>query len=194
MPSPTYASPIDTRLPTAVPDHFTQPESREMYELFQASLANLSEGVTKYTGAAARPVSEQSTVDPQDSLFWQNLNRLYVPCSEDLTFGSFVNLYNNAGGLTARKANATNNTKPAFGWCNTTAGTLSGGTTEIIIKGGLCRGVGGLTIGQRYWLSTTNGIIANGPAVAAGNIEQYLGVALGSQLLFVDVAFNFIQH
>lgn len=40
-----------------------------------------------------------------------------LPCSESLTAGDFVNIYDVSGTVTVRKANATTNTKPGRAPC-----------------------------------------------------------------------------
>ena len=92
-----------------------------------------------------------------------------------------------------RNANATNNTKPAHGYCNVVGGGVSGDYLEIILFKGLCTLFSGLTPGQQYWLATADGQIAAAAPVAAGNIEQFIGVALDANSLFFNSHYR-IQH
>lgn len=121
-----------------------------------------------------------------------NLGRLYVIASEDILFGAMINLWNDAGVLKARNADGTDNTKPADAYCSSTSGILLGEAGEVIVGSGLAS-IAGLTIGDRYYLSTTPGLVSNAPAVAAGNIEQYIGVALTDTILLTNIQY-WIQH
>jgi hypothetical protein len=117
---------------------------------------------------------------------------LSTPVSEDVVYGAAVNFFDNSGTLTARNANATNNTKPAQGFCATAGGVTAGNTGAMQIINGTV-GISGLTRGSSYFLSTTDGLISNAPAAAAGNITQYVGFAISDSLL----AFNltaWLQH
>lgn len=153
---------------------------------------------------AIRAFVDYCGIGPQNFVNWSllagnprtllagNLNRLYVVASEAIAQGAAVSLFNSAGVLNVRNANATNNTKICDGFCSTPGGIAAGASGEIILNNGVAS-IGGLTIGQRYWLSTTNGLIANVPAVAAGNIEQYLGIAISSTTFSFNVS-NWLQH
>ncbi len=101
--------------------------------------------------------------------------------SENLVAGDFVNLYLNAAGvITLRKADATNNTKPANGFV--TAGTTAPASATMYILGVNNGYLAGLTIGNKYVLSkTTPGglteISAFAAAQVAGNIIQEIAIA-----------------
>lgn len=122
-----------------------------------------------------------------------NLNRFYVTANEAIAFGSIINLFNVGGKIAARNANATSNAKPADGFCSTSNGIAAGAVGEVTLASGVAL-IGGLVVGQRYWLSTTNGIIANTPAVAAGNIEQMLGIAIDVNHFFFNCSPFWLQH
>lgn len=98
-----------------------------------------------------------------------------VPSFESFTAGQFVNLFDNAGAVNARKADATTNAKPAHGFvlaivtapANATIYGISNKNTALA----------GLTLGVPYWLSTVaGGVIATAPS-AAGNWVQELGTS-----------------
>lgn len=121
--------------------------------------------------------------------------RYYVKASEAIAYGNAVNVFNDGSGiLQARNANATNNTKPCHGFCTTSGGIAAGSYGEVILQAGLLTGVSGLTIGTRYFLFTTNGLISAAAPVAAGNIEQAVGWAIDSTALLFNVGFAFVQH
>ncbi len=94
--------------------------------------------------------------------------------SEALAAGDWVNLYNNAGVLTVRKADATTNGKPAMGYV--LAAVLITGTAQVYL-GGVNTQVSGKTNGQTQFLSTTPGASTTTAPTAAGNLVQTLGFA-----------------
>lgn len=106
--------------------------------------------------------------------------------SEALTAGNFVNLYNNAGALTVRKADATTNGKPAHGFV--LANVLLAGTATIYGLSNANTQLAGLTIGGEYYLSTTpGGVIINASFTpVTGNIVQPLGLATSATELTFD--------
>lgn len=110
------------------------------------------------------------------------------PSSENLTAGDFVNLYDNAGTVNVRKADATNNSKPAHGFV--LAGVTSPANATVYLISGTNTGVTGLTLGVDYFLSTTpGGVTATAPS-ASGNIVQFLGrTALATSLPFMNTTY-----
>jgi len=98
-----------------------------------------------------------------------------APTSENLTAGNIVNLYNNAGALTIRKADATTNTKPAYGFVM--ANTTSPANATMYILGVANSFVTGKTVGATYYLDTTAGGVTATPPSASGNIVQEIGIA-----------------
>jgi hypothetical protein len=186
-----YDSPVNIGLPSQ--PQGLPPEQVNQYALIYNALNSLLLGVTQFCGLAARPSTEWSQLTPTDSLFPQNVNRLYGQASETINFGAIVSIQN-SGGMKFRNANATDNTRPALGFCNTPGGIATNAYGEIITGLGLCTGIGGLTVGTRYWLSTTNGLVVNVEPVAAGNIGQPLGIALGAALLYFAPSLLWNQH
>jgi hypothetical protein len=105
--------------------------------------------------------------------------------SENLTAGDFVNLYLNGGVITARKADATTNGKPAHGFV--LAGVTSPANATVYFPSNTNTAVSGLTIGSDYYLSTTAGGITTTPPSSAGNIVQFIGRALlTTAIMFID--------
>jgi len=123
-----------------------------------------------------------------------SMGRLYCLTSEVIAYGAAVNLFSNAGVLTARNANATNNTRPAHGFCLVSGGSASGVYTEVVLNRGLVTGFAGLTLGTRYFLSTSNGQVTAAAPAAAGTINQALGLALATDVLLFDFGFHYIQN
>lgn len=97
-----------------------------------------------------------------------------VASSENLAAGDFVNLYNNAGTINCRKADA-DNARPAHGFVK--AGVTSPANATVYGLGELNDQVSGLTVGAAYWLSTTAGGVTTTPPSGTANIVQPLGVA-----------------
>src|SRR4051812_11385784 len=86
--------------------------------------------------------------------------------SENLTAGNFINLYLNGGVITARKADATTNGKPAHGFV--LAGVTSPANATVYFPSNTNTGVTGLTIGSDYYLDTTAGGVTTTPPSSAG--------------------------
>lgn len=95
--------------------------------------------------------------------------------SENLTAGDFVNLYNNAGTINVRKADATTSAKPAHGFV--LAGVTSPANATVFILGKTNTSRTGMTVGADQFLNTTAGGVTATPPSTAGNIVQYLGKA-----------------
>jgi hypothetical protein len=107
-----------------------------------------------------------------------------APTSENLTAGNIVNLYSNAGVLTLRKADATDNTKPAYGFV--AAGTTSPAPATMYVLGVLNSSVSGKVIGTTYYLDTTAGGVTATPPSASNNIVQEIGIATSATELLTN--------
>ena len=180
-------------LPANVPLDI-DPKFRGYVEELTNAIEQLQAYVEQYCGITQKIQSQWSGFTPDQTLLEHQLNRLYVQATETILNGAMVNLYLNGSTLGARNANATNNTKPAHAFCSTSGGAVAGSYCEVIALRGVCTNISGLTIGQRYFLSTTNGLISTTEAVAAGNIGQFIGVALAANILLVDINSQFNQH
>ena len=98
--------------------------------------------------------------------------------SEDLAAGDWVNIYDNIGTPTARKADATNSSKRAHGFVK--MGGTAPATADVYFDGANDV-LTGLTAGARYFLSsTTPGGSVTTPPSAAGNLVQLLGTAFNA--------------
>lgn len=96
-----------------------------------------------------------------------------IVTSENLAAGDYVNIYNNAGTPTARKADATSAGKEAMGF------VLAASTSPaaaLVYMEGANTGVTGQTAGLIF-LSTTPGQGTSTPPSGSGNVVQRLGVA-----------------
>ena len=96
-----------------------------------------------------------------------------APASENLSAGDLVNIWNDAGTIKVRKADASN-AYEANGFV-TASVTLGGNAT--VFHDGTISGLTGLTPGARYFLSTTAGGVALAPATLTGELWQEVGKA-----------------
>lgn len=96
-----------------------------------------------------------------------------VIASEALADGDLVNLWNNAGTVNVRKADATTTGKEAHGYV---LAAVSAAASATIYHDGTNNHVTGLTVG-RQWLSTTPGKSTTTRPVASGNVQQVVGFA-----------------
>lgn len=189
-----YISPIDFRLSQSVINESQiDPGSRPAIEELYSFGFQVIRAFVDYCGIGSQNFSNWSLLagNPK-TLLAGNLNRLYVIASETIIQGAAISLFNNGGALNVRNANATNNTRICDGFCSSPGGIIAGSPGEIILNSGVAF-IGGLTIGARYWLSTTAGLIIAVPPVAAGNIEQYLGIAISATALSFNLS-NWFQH
>lgn len=104
--------------------------------------------------------------------------------SENLTAGDFVNLHNNGGTINVRKADASNNTKPADGFV--LANVTSPANATVYLISGQNTAVSGLTVGADYYLSTTPGLVTATAPSGTGNIVQRLGKARSATSLIFE--------
>jgi hypothetical protein len=169
-------------------------EIRGFIESIHNALKQLQLALNTYAGASMQLTEDWGTVTPDQTVIVGNMGRLYVPAIETISFGHVINLFDNAGVLSVRKANATNNTKPCHGWCSHPGGIAIGTFGETQIGPSLNTGVTTLVRGTRYALSTTDGLITAAAPVAAGNIEQWISFALSPTLLFMNPVPFWVQH
>ena len=105
-----------------------------------------------------------------------------APASEALTANDIVNLFDDSGTIKARKADATDATKPAHGYVQ--ADVLSGSNATVYFEGYL-PGTG-FTVGSVYFLATTAGGNTTTPPSSSGNVWQSVGVAVSTS----EIDFN----
>jgi hypothetical protein len=106
-----------------------------------------------------------------------------IPASEAIAAGAAVNLYSDAGVLTARNAVATDTSKPANGFVRDAVS--SGGTAVVFPQTGKTNdSLTGLTPGAAYFLDpTTPGTLTTTAPTTVGQSVQPVGVALSSTSL-----------
>lgn len=98
-----------------------------------------------------------------------------IIASETLTSGNFVNVWNDAGTIKIRKADASTSGKSANGFVLSAVTT---GQFGLVYFEGVNTSLSGLTLGDVFFLSTTPGTPSSVPPSTGGNIVQKLGVAL----------------
>lgn len=185
---------INLGLPSVTPDSFSDPQVKAAVELFLNGMNNLLREIERFTGMTQKDISLWSTVVPTDTLLAHNLRRLYVTAFENLILGDVINLFNDAGTLKARKANAAAGlVKPADGFCSTTAGILAGSRGEVILYSGITI-ITGVSRGDRLFLSTSPGQATLVAPVGAGQLEQFLGIGVDTNIVFMNIAGKYLQH
>lgn len=97
--------------------------------------------------------------------------------SEALSAGDFINVFDDAGTIKMRKADATTSGKQVDGYVN--AAVTSGASGDAYFEG-LNTALTGLTGGARYFLSTTAGGAVATPPSGSGNTVQYVGKAVST--------------
>lgn len=186
-----YRSPVDfriTRNPAPIIDDATQNNFNDLYDFAFAVITTF----VKYCGIGTIDSSSWATIRPKDSLFSGNVNKIYVPCKNNITSGLLISLVLDAGVLKAdMAAGAAGSVKQADGFATGTY--LAGAIGEFILQSGLntFRTVA-FTLGQRYWLGLAGNYVT-APLVAAGQLEQYAGIAVATDSLLVNLG-PAIQH
>jgi hypothetical protein len=103
-----------------------------------------------------------------------------LTASEALTAGQLVNIWSSSGAK-VRKANATDDSKPAHGFV--LANVSSSATATIYLPGQVITGLSSLTPGATYYLDTTGGAITATQPSTSGNLVQRVGFALSATTL-----------
>ncbi|WP_066918137.1 hypothetical protein [Methylobacterium sp. CCH5-D2] len=103
-----------------------------------------------------------------------------IVTSEALVAGDFVNVYNNAGTATCRKADASASgglAKRAHGYV---LAAFASGAAATVYTDGKNNQVSGLTGGEAFLSDTTPGKATNTAPTGSGKIVQSLGVAVSA--------------
>lgn len=112
-----------------------------------------------------------------------HMSKIYIKAYEDLSYGSTVGIYNDAGEGKAKKAQ--DGVIACVGFCTEVDGATAGNLTEIQLYGLFVPfPAGTLTPGAGYYQSATAGII--GPS---GTGTQAIGYALSDTQLFFSPQF-----
>lgn len=189
---------VDFRLPLNPPQfdpdqQLTGKDVQQIFnELWTFALA-VQQAFNINSGVGARPTSQQSLLaGSSDTVQSGNLNRMYVTgFGAPLAEGYPVTIFDNAGVTSAVFSDAVDNTRPVQAFVSQPGGIAVGQIGEVIVSDGIADAVG-LVKGNRYYLAVGGGLTAVAP-VAAGNIEQYLGIALDTTHLLFNCHY-WIQH
>lgn len=187
---------INLAIPAQVPDDFQTPEVRAAVALAIGGIQNLHRYLEQYLGVSQKDITIWSSIVPSDTLLRHQLGRYYAVASENIGYGDLINIHNTAGIANVRKANAAAGlVKPARGFCTTTGGVLSGARGEFILSQGILP-LAGINSGDAVYLSAAalGGYTTVAP-VGAGQLEQFVGVAVATNLLYIDISMgSYIQH
>lgn len=190
--SQLYSAPLDFRIPSQAPTN-VEPAVRVAIEEVYATLNLVVRALVNNCGIGPQlPMNWSNVAGNPRTLLSSNLRRFYARAAEPINTYSIVALFDAGTEIQMRLADATDNTRVAVGYCNTPGGLIVNQVGEFILGTGVPL-FAGMTPGAHYWLSTTAGNISNAPAVAAGNVEQYLGVAFSATELNFSCS-AFIQH
>lgn len=100
-----------------------------------------------------------------------------LPATEALSSGDFVNIYDNSGAVSCRKADASTQGKEAHGFVLT---AVASGAAATVYVAGINTHLSGLNGGPTMYLATTaGGATATAPS-GAGNVVQELGQRLSA--------------
>ena len=101
-----------------------------------------------------------------------------LTASENLAAGDFVNVWDDTGVASVRKADASTAGKEADGFV---LDSVASGQPASVYFEGRNTGLAALTIGTRYYLSASAaGAVTATPPSASGNVVQFLGRASGT--------------
>jgi hypothetical protein len=169
---PQFPTNVDSRI---------EPDLRDIYN----AIRTFSDQIGQY-GGFEEALEVYKNADNVTYTAGPYKRRVYCEALEAMPYGSIVHLLDSGGELKARYANATDDTRVAFGINNTPGVCNIGDTIEVALPGCYVTSIGGLTRGVIYYLSTTNGLITNAPPGAVGNIIQSIGFALAENVLYVS--------
>jgi hypothetical protein len=185
----------DSKIILGLPNLPNDQLPKDLYDDFKTiynALNNLASGVSTFAGVDAPPQDEWSQSGPSRTILTGNLTRLYVPASVALVAGQIVNLFDNAGTLSARLASAAAASTMAHGLVTDSVGP--GGTASIQWLRSYVNSIGGMTLGTVYWLSPTPGAVQNVAPVAVGTIAQPIGLAIAPTEMIMDIPFFYKQN
>lgn len=187
----TLFTPINIRIPQQPDPAIPEPMFSALNESYNA-ISQLINTLDNLCGPGTKRELRWPTLVESDTLIVGNLCRLYAKAGEAMVFGAMGSIYDNAGARNVRNANATDNTKPCHCFCNTPGGVGAGAYAEFICPTGLLSVVG-VVRGTMYYTGTVNGQITAVRPVAVGNVEQFLGFGINTNLLLFNVG-GYIQH
>lgn len=185
----------NSRIVTGLPNLPSDQLPKELWDDFKIlynAINNLAQGISVYAGVDGVDPTEWADSPPSATILSGNLTRMYPIASVAITAGQIVNLFDDAGTMKARLANANSATTMAHGIANTSA--AAGARFEMQWLRSFVVSIGGMIPGTLYWLSTTGGAIQNTSPVAVGTIRQPIGVAWAAAELLMDIPLAYIQN
>lgn len=104
-------------------------------------------------------------------------------CSENLSAGNAINIYDNVGVATCRLADRTNN-RPARGFV---LQNFTSGQVAKVYKDSKVTGLAGLVAGTTYFLGLAGAMTPTPPAPTSGFLNQIVGTASSSTVLDIEI-------
>lgn len=147
------------------------------------SVNNLANKVSAITGQQQYAAAELPMLRPFDVLSNVRNNLVFAVATEALSFGMAVNIYDNAGTVSVRKADHSLS-RPAHGLVNSINGATVGTTCEILFMQGRSQGVTGSVVGSPYYLNTAGTVTAVKPS---SGLIQPVGWGLGTHGFYLNV-------
>lgn len=172
---------ITSGLPS-YPSGLSDKDTALVLPLYRA-VNNLANKVSAVTGHQQLAASELTFVNPFDVLLNVRTNVVFAEATEVLSLGMAVNIYDNAGVVSVRKADRTL-TRPAHGLVNSLNGAAIGDICEILFMQGRSQGVTGSTLGTPYYLATAGTVTATKPTTG---MVQAVGWGLGTSGFYLNV-------
>lgn len=188
-----YNAPTDFRIAQTTPDE-VPPEFRAAFTQLYSAIQQIIFTLVNNAGIGPRNAGDWAQLaGTATTLLSGNLNRFYAQAAEDIPFGAAITFTFGASPIQILLADANDLTRTACrGFCTTAGGIANGDFGEVQVNTGLAS-ISGLTPGRTYWLSTTAGLIAPTPSLAAGTVEQMVGFAITSTTLLFNVGY-YIVH
>jgi len=183
---------FSTNLGLSVQPEIPQQKYPEIYQEFfriRNALKILQSALDTYTGALSEDPAYWNQTTASQFARLQNISKVYAQATEDLSLGQYVQIYDVAGVRSARKANATDTTKPCRAYCSVVGGVLAGNYGEFILAG-VHPYNAGLTAGVTYYLATTSGLITSVAPATSGNIQQPVGFGLDANNMWFMPTLN----
>lgn len=142
----------------------------------------------KDTSAGAGDAGEIVALDSEgkiDPSMLRDIDNLVMPASEGLSAGDYINIWDDAGTVKARKADNSNG-RDAHGYVKDTV--IAAANVTVFFEGANTN-LSGLTAGDRVYLGVTGDVIQTplDPVSDAGKIHQYLGIAVSATSVNVDI-------
>jgi hypothetical protein len=182
-----FSSPIDIGLsanPNSLENEIIYEEFTKVYNAIRI----LQQKLGDFAGVGVLDPANYLTLNPiyGESIQVHRMQAIIVTSADAIAAKHFVNLYNVAGALRARRADATAIGTRAHGWAPE---AISNGDEGIIFLNSGFETGGGLTLGATYYLSASSpGGISTVPPGVAGNIKQEIGFALSASDLAVRLS------